>query len=235
MEPISSRHAHAHTHTRMNARARTRTRARSPALSHTARCYDVTMLRCWRVCSYRVPVYRALMSYSSSCHLLAHAICACVCRALRAGGYWPRLGVHNAKEGGCRLSTAERSHRMLRCRSWSATTATHAHMREGGLVSTKMLWSVWADIIQVNPNVVIDCMPRSLVSLRSGLGAQIISDGGCTNPGDVAKAFGGGMCMLVECACVYADECNPICPALVLFVSHRDSLMFPCACQVRIS
>ncbi len=24
-----------------------------------------------------------------------------------------------------------------------------------------------------------------------GLGAQIISDGGCTQPGDVAKAFGG--------------------------------------------
>lgn len=25
-----------------------------------------------------------------------------------------------------------------------------------------------------------------------GLGGQIISDGGCTTPGDVAKAFGGG-------------------------------------------
>jgi len=36
-------------------------------------------------------------------------------------------------------------------------------------------------------SAVIECADAA-----HGLGAQIISDGGCTNPGDIAKAFGGG-------------------------------------------
>ena len=36
-------------------------------------------------------------------------------------------------------------------------------------------------------SAVIECADAA-----HGLGGQIISDGGCTMPGDVAKAFGGG-------------------------------------------
>ena len=41
-------------------------------------------------------------------------------------------------------------------------------------------------------SAVIECADAA-----HGLGAHIIADGGCTCPGDVAKAFGGG-----------ADFCN---------------------------
>src|SRR5690606_20478000 len=88
--------------------------------------------------------------------------------------------------------------------AWPTTTIIAGHVATGEMCEELILSG--ADIVNVGIGPGSVCTARvktgvgypqlsaviECADAAHGLGGQIISDGGCTMPGDVAKAFGGG-------------------------------------------